>query len=205
MKFKILLLALCLNFSLPAMADSDDVLGPFPAIGTEEEIKDINQLLDYQKIRTAAQCEAAQKEADASLETFFGKLLSSSELNTAHTKLRWLTIKAGVKILAQKQKFRRARPYITHPEIKPCIELENSKSYPSGHTTLARVYARVLSVMFPDRSAQFMNRADQVALNRVIGGVHHPSDIFAGKILGDAIADDYLNLNDSLYNLLAIH
>ncbi len=202
MKVKIVALALCLSFSVPAMAGSDDVIGPFPALGSAEEIADINTLLEYQNTRTKEQCDLAQSESDAGLEVFFGKLLSPSELDRAKSKLRWLTVKTGAKILFQKQKFRRPRPYESHAEIKPCIELEGSKSYPSGHTTLARVYARVLSVMHPERSELFMKRADEAALNRVIGGVHHPSDIVAGKILGDAIADDYLDVGDNFYNLI---
>lgn len=203
MLIKLVSLTLCLSFSVPAMAF--DVIGPFPAPGSTEEINDFTTLLEYQNTRTAEQCAIAQNESDASLKVFFGKLLSASELDRAQSKLKWLTVKTGAKILIQKQKYRRPRPYESHPEIKPCIDLEGSKAYPSGHTTLARVYARVLSVMHPERSELFMRRSDEASLNRVIGGVHHPSDVVAGKILGDAIADDYLGVGDNFYNLISIN
>lgn len=204
MKLTILGLLLCLNFSHAAFAE-DDILGPFPVIGSIEEKQDFEQLLYYQKTRTAEQCAAAQAEANnAGLETFFGGkkgLLSPSEIATVKKQLKWLTVKTGAQILIYKTKFNRPRPYISRPEIKPCIELESSKSYPSGHTALARVYAKILSVVYPERSLLFIKRADEVALNRVIGGVHHPSDIVAGIKLGDAIADNYLESNDFFYQL----
>jgi acid phosphatase (class A) len=201
MKSLILSLTLLLCFSHSAMADSEKKIGPFPAVGTPAEKSDIEQMLFYQATRTPEQCASAESEANASLEAFFGGshgLLNAAELEEAHAQLRWVTVKAGAKILYYKTKYHRARPYITHPEIKPCIDLENSKSYPSGHATIARVYARLLGIMYPDRKEQFLIRADEVALNRVLGGVHHPSDVEAGKKLGDEIVDDHLNDLESL-------
>jgi acid phosphatase (class A) len=205
MKFAFLSIFILLGCSQFALAGSSNVVGPYPAIGSVEEKADIDQLLYYQKIRTPEQCAAAEAEANhSSLETFFGGkygLLTAAEMKKVNKKLKWLTVKTGAKILYYKTKYARIRPYITHPEVKPCIEPEKSKSYPSGHTTLSRVYARILSVIYPERSALFMKRADEVALNRIIGGVHHPSDIAAGKRLGDAIAEDYLESGDKFYEL----
>lgn len=205
MKFVLLSFFITLSFIPVAIADSDDVLGAFPVVGSLEEKEDIDQLLFYQKNRTSKQCEAAQAEANnAGLESFFGGkhgLLNLSEILIINKKLRKLKLKTGVKILYYKTKFSRKRPYVVHQEIKPCIDLEKSKSYPSGHTTLARMYARVLSVIFPERAFLFLKRAEEVGLNRVIGGVHHPSDIVAGMKLGDSIADDFLEEGDSYYQL----
>jgi acid phosphatase (class A) len=111
-------------------------------------------------------------------------------------KLKWITVKTGAVVYLNKSNFNRNRPYINHSEIKPCIQLEGSKAYPSGHTTIARVYARIMGAIYPERAVLFLKRSDEVAQNRVIGGVHHPSDIVAGKILGDAIAEDYLETDD---------
>ena len=200
MKLKILALSLCLSLSAPAMAGAGSAIGPFPPLGSSEEINDYNTLMNYQLTRTKKQCDLAGQEASANLEVFYGKLLTPAELVRAKSKFKWLTVKTGLIILTQKKKYDRPRPYISHTDIKPCIELEGSTAYPSGHTTLGRVYGRVLSAMYPDRSDKFMKRSDVVALNRVIGGVHHPSDIEAGKKLGDAIADDYLDSGDKFYD-----
>lgn len=204
MKFQLLALFLVLAFS---SVHAEDVLGDFPALGSPAEKQDIAQILSFQKTRTTQQCAEAELESNASMEAFFGGLkgpLSHDEVSKVQKKLKWLTAKAGIEILAYKTKFNRPRPYITHPEIKPCIDLESSKAYPSGHATIARVYARVLAVIFPERSALFLKRADEIALHRVLGGVHHPSDVAAGKLLGDALADDYLSDNDFRYTLLTL-
>lgn len=205
MKFSIFTLFVLISCSQLAIADTDDILGPFPPVGSFEEMKDIDQLLIFQNSRTEEQCRLAQAEANnASLESFFGGnhgLLSHAEIKIVNKKLIGLKLKTGIKILYYKTKFSRKRPYLVHSEIKPCIDLEKSKSYPSGHTTLARVYARVLSVIFPERGNLFFKRSEEVGMNRIIGGVHHPSDIVAGTILGDSIADDYLDEGDSFYQL----
>ena len=158
----------------------------------------------YQKTRTLQQCAAAQIEANANLTTLFGQKdgpLSPLEIKRLNSKLTWITIQSGAEIFFHKIKFGRPRPYITHSEIKPCIDLENTKSYPSGHAAISRMYARILSVIYPERALLFLKRADQSAINRLIGGVHYPSDVAAGKVLGDAMADVYLADNDIFYNL----
>lgn len=201
------LLLLSISFNACATlrpADGQAIIGPYPTIGSLEEKQDFDELLYFQDTRTQEQCEAGAQESSSSLRAFFGGKngpLSEAEVIKVQKNLKWVTIKTGVQILLNKTAFNRPRPYTNHPEIKPCIELELSKAYPSGHATLSRVYARILSVIYPERSIQFLNRADQIALNRVIGGVHHPSDIVAGKKLGDALADTYLSDDEFNINL----
>ena len=43
----------------------------------------------------------------------------------------------------------------------------------------------MLSDIVPERRAEFFAKADEIALDRVIGGVHFPTDIAAGKVFGD--------------------
>lgn len=52
---------------------------------------------------------------------------------------------------------------------------------------MAHLFALVLSDLVPDQSSSFEERAREVALDRVIGGVHHPSDIAAGQDLARQI------------------
>lgn len=197
-KMKLVSLVIFLSLFNTAYAQNDfldngDAIGPYPAIGSVEAKEEIEEMLYFQEHRTQADCDAAELQASANLETLFGGSLSDAEMKKVKKKLRLVTIKSGVEIYFTKREFKRPRPYLSHPEIKPCIELEKSTSYPSGHTTLARVYARLLAVIYPERAEVFRELGDQAALNRVIGGVHHPSDIIAGKKLGDILADDYLS------------
>lgn len=199
MKFISLMLFLSLFNTVYAQydnSDNGDVIGPYPKSGSIEAKVEIEEMLYLQEHRSQEDCSAAELQATANLETLFGGKngsLTDAELKKVKKKLRLATIKSGIEIYFSKREFKRPRPYLTHSEIKPCIELEKSTSYPSGHSAIARVYARLLSVIYPERAEVFMEEADQAALNRVIGGVHHPSDIAAGKKLGDILASDYLS------------
>lgn len=175
------------------------LLGPYPAKGSAEEAFDFATLAHYQATRTQAECDRAKIEEKANLDTFFvqvGGLLSEKEYKKMKVVLAVpfadFLVFAGI----TKQMYKRPRPYVTNPDLKPCVRLSNTWAYPSGHTAMARMYARILSKFYPDRAEQFLKRGDEVALDRVISGLHHPSDIVAGKKLGDAIADHYLDSDD---------
>jgi len=88
-----------------------------------------------------------------------------------------------------KKHWSRLRPYLTHPDLTPCIKKESSFSYPSGHSALSHYYMHILEVLLPNKKAAIDARADQIAYDRLVGGVHYPSDIRDGKLLGDEIYD----------------
>jgi acid phosphatase (class A) len=83
----------------------------------------------------------------------------------------------------------RARPPRQDSRITPFLKVPGSASYPSGHAVRATVWARVLGAMDPKDKEALRERARLVALDRVIAGVHYPTDVAAGMALGDAIAD----------------
>jgi len=168
------------------------LLGDFPKPGSIEERIEFDLLLHYQNIRTQEVCAVAAAQDEVTLENLFVKNdgpLSLDEARELEPKILAAYAEAGINILIAKKTFNRPRPYDANPAIIPCVPKEKSKAYPSGHTALVRLLAHVLSELYPERAAEFMARADQVALNRIIGGVHHPSDIESGNRLGDYLAD----------------
>ena len=180
------------NVLLISKAEIQKVVGDFPAHGSDEELLDDMILLDYQDTRTDAECKSAAAQSnDTSLKKLYGDLLTKYEASVLSVKLLRVAAIAGANTAIAKKMYNRDRPYDRNGEIKPCIEEESSKSYPSGHTTIARLFARVLSLRFPKREAAFMKRANEIAAYRVIGGVHHPSDVEAGKRLGDYLAKKF--------------
>lgn len=184
------------------------LLGPYPARGTVEEAQDLEVLLKHQENRTEEECRLASLESKASLTNFFGKhhgLLSQKELKRLKFTLLIPLARTGINISLAKRTFKRPRPYLTWSELNPCIAREKSTAYPSGHATLARVYARLLSKIYPERAEAFMNRANEAAKFRVIGGVHHPSDIEAGKKLGDRVASRILKSKEFAKMMEELH
>jgi acid phosphatase (class A) len=67
-----------------------------------------------------------------------------------------------------------------------------SFSYPSGHATRGTLLARILAELAPERREALLRVGHQIGYDRVVGGVHYPSDVLAGDRLGDAVADALL-------------
>jgi acid phosphatase (class A) len=93
---------------------------------------------------------------------------------------------------AAKTLFNRRRPPYADARLKPCIEFSDSGSYPSGHALRAALWAGLLGAIFPDKSAACQDRAAETRWARLLAGVHYPSDVEAGRILGDALAREML-------------
>lgn len=68
------------------------------------------------------------------------------------------------------------------------VDLPGDASFPSGHATTAFAAAGVVALMHPRLRAPALALAALVALSRVYLGVHHPSDVAAGALLGLALA-----------------
>lgn len=96
-----------------------------------------------------------------------------------------------------KDVWKRPRPHLYSDLVKPVVPLSKSGSYPSGHTTVGTLMGIVLPNMVPEKKAALMARAWEFGHNRIVGGIHYPTDIEAGRIAGTVIAqtiqthDDY--------------
>lgn len=162
-------------------------MGSFPAQGSRAEVNDFEILLSYQKARTRADCAVARSEVTQGFMTFFaGKYgpLTYAEGKKIYPQISKIYAPYYQNAFKAKNIFKRKRPYYSNNQIIPCIKKESSYAYPSKHATMAHAYAVVLIKLFPTRAAAIKKRAEDIGLNRVIGGVHHPSDIVAGKKLG---------------------
>ncbi|MDR3425564.1 MAG: phosphatase PAP2 family protein [Alphaproteobacteria bacterium] len=85
---------------------------------------------------------------------------------------------------ADKKFWRTRRPYLSDPRVKLYVDpIDDSPSYPSGHTTASRVLAEVLGMLAPDQRAALRARAEDIARRRVEAGVHYPVDLEAGRTL----------------------
>ena len=183
------------KFSVLTPKKVKNLLGNYPAKGSVEERLEIDLLLHYQNTRTMEDCQLAAAQDEVTLENLFVKNdgpLSAEEAKEIEPKILAAYVEAGVNIYIAKKTFDRPRPYEANPAIIPCVPKEKSRAYPSGHTTLARILANVLGELYPERAEDFKHRADQIAMNRIIGGVHHPSDITAGNKLADYLSDKVL-------------
>jgi acid phosphatase (class A) len=91
-----------------------------------------------------------------------------------------------------KRLWQRPRPFAHDPRVTPCVGQPDTASYPSGHAILAQTWAGLLIELYPDRKDQLLARAQQVADDRVLAGLHYPSDIAAGATLGRTLVEKLL-------------
>ncbi len=82
--------------------------------------------------------------------------------------------------------YKRPRPYATDPSLANG-KLEKSFSYPSGHSTESMVLALVLADLFPDKHDAIIAEARSIGWHRVQIARHYPTDIYAGRVLAQAI------------------
>lgn len=86
----------------------------------------------------------------------------------------------------------RDRPWLDVPGLIPLIEEPDPCSFPSGHTTAAfaaaMIFWRALPETWVGTKALMMCMAFLMALSRLYVGVHYPTDVLAGALVGSSCA-----------------
>ncbi|WP_082567410.1 phosphatase PAP2 family protein [Pelomonas sp. Root1217] len=87
-----------------------------------------------------------------------------------------------------KRSTRRQRPFERCDSIRACLKVPDAFSFPSGHTLHAFAFALPLSAFYPALAPLLWSFAALVGLARVALGLHFPSDVLVGALLGSATA-----------------
>jgi acid phosphatase (class A) len=165
---------------------------PAPQPGSDADKADFAALRDWQAKRTSQQCAQAKAQAEATYDEFFGDIspFPSPLPDAVKEFVKTIYVEDDAIIGPIKSMYKRPRPFRRDAALDPCLGRIDGLAYPSGHSTQAHMVALILSDLVPQRRDEFMARADAAALNRVIGGVHHPSDIAAGAKLAKFMYDE---------------
>ncbi|WP_045858435.1 phosphatase PAP2 family protein [Teredinibacter purpureus] len=86
-----------------------------------------------------------------------------------------------------KSSFRRNRPAVAIPGYKSEVVPSDQFSFPSGHTSAAFLVACALVGAYPALGWLLYPWAVSVGAARVMLGVHFPTDVMAGALLGHTI------------------
>lgn len=160
--------------------------GTPPAPGSRQEDGDLAILLWLQRFRTPEMVAATWLLLDRNLSAFSGAVGAELGGNTPVLKAGLESFMAPVSAAygVIKRQQARVRPYLAHPELRPCLPPEATGSFPSGHAVWFRATAELLANLLPERRERLEFMGRQGGANRVLCGVHYPSDVEAGQRFG---------------------
>jgi diacylglycerol kinase family enzyme/membrane-associated phospholipid phosphatase len=100
-----------------------------------------------------------------------------------------IAISSPISNLAGKFLTRRPRPLLDDvPLLRQLPSAPTSTSFPSGHSSSAFAFATGAAMEIPYLGAPLGALATAVAYSRIHVGVHYPTDVLTGAMLGSAIA-----------------
>ena len=88
----------------------------------------------------------------------------------------------------------RPRPFQTCAGIRECARSLDEFSFPSGHTLHSVACSIILTAYYPMFALFVWPFTVLVAVSRVILGLHYPSDVIVGALIGAAVAIASFNL-----------
>lgn len=78
----------------------------------------------------------------------------------------------------------RPRPFASSPHIRGETQPLDEFSFPSGHTLHSTCFTIIAVYHFPELAWVLMPFAALVAISRVVLGLHYPSDVLVGLLIG---------------------
>lgn len=199
---QILLLALCLaapvfaeeKYLATGHLDGIALLPAPPTLSSAEQIADLNSARAIFKSRTPTDEANAFESAKLSLFHFapaIGSFFQPGKF--PKMELFYQNFKPEIKAAIDEPKnhWKRQRPYQVDTNLwlgKP----EPSFGYPSGHSSVGTVQSLFLAELFPEKRDAILQIGRSIGWDRVIIGKHFPTDIYAGRVLGQAIFRELL-------------
>jgi undecaprenyl-diphosphatase len=93
-----------------------------------------------------------------------------------------------------KQRTVRERPFVSHDTIVCAIAPLDRYSFPSGHTLHSVSFTLIVSHYFPVYTECLVILTVLIALSRITLGLHYPTDVAAGALLGGFLATGMIHV-----------
>ena len=172
-----------------------DLANLLPNFPPDRSFEQVAELAELHKIEAARQPEdvAAAKADDGEEDIFVfkpvvGAWFSADKLPVLAQLDAHLRNDVSVAAGPLKDQFARSRPYQTDNTLHPVCGLTGKPdSYPSGHALTGYLDALALAEMMPKKRIEIMAWADHYAHNRLVCGVHYPTDVEAGRSVAYAL------------------
>jgi acid phosphatase (class A) len=169
--------------------DASEILTPPPLPGSAEQAADLEEVRAVYHAASSNEIAAAYEEKHFTVFNYadaVGEFFQSNNLPKTTLFFRKVQLDAETVTDLGKDYFKRPRPYTTDPSLANG-KLEKSFSYPSGHSTESMVLALVLADLLPDKHDAILAHARQIGWHRIQIARHYPTDIYAGRVLAQAI------------------
>ncbi|HEU4621904.1 MAG TPA: phosphatase PAP2 family protein [Burkholderiaceae bacterium] len=154
-----------------------------------------NRAAERKRIHSA--CRVASRLGDGML--WYSMLFVLPWFGMAGRDCAWQMGIAGLVNLAVyyvvKRTMGRPRPYEACDDIQLCGRVLDRFSFPSGHALHATTFTLVLAAHFPHVAIVLAPLAALIALSRIVLGLHYPSDVLAGVVVGTASAAAVITIN----------
>jgi acid phosphatase (class A) len=183
------------DYLAPGQVDLTILLPPPPAPDSAAEKRDEQTILDAQRHRTPAEVARAKAEGEVSVFNFanvFDPNFTKGKLPKLAAFFARVRKAASASVSPAKNYWHRPRPFEINARIHPVAELKDgllnddkrtyNPAYPGGHATFGATCAIILSNMVPEKRAELFARGWEIGDDRIIGGVHYPTDSEAGRI-----------------------
>jgi acid phosphatase (class A) len=169
------------------------ILMPPPKPDSALTKAELQELLRLQEERTSKQVEHVKGDDHRTVERFLGGMgINVNQLSSSAIRF-FDCIGAAVEksVRDAKTVFMRKRPYRLHENKLHTLKKlsdRDSTSYPSGHATYGTVVGLVLVEMLPEKKEEIYKRIEDYGYSRMISGAHFRSDVYAGNVMGAAVA-----------------
>ena len=188
--------------------DPVSLLPPPPLPHGPEDVADRDSAFRVYSTRTPEEAARAKREHRISLATFaaaIGPAYSAGAYPKLEALCKDVELECRGVADVGKAKWKRLRPAVADPvRFTDPSDPETSFSYPSSHATRATGLALVLAEIFPARRAEILQKGRDIGWVRVEAGSHTPLDIYAGRVLGQALAQAFLRDPEFQSDLAAV-
>jgi acid phosphatase (class A) len=193
-----------LNYLAPDKPQALVLLAPPPLPDSAEQAADLAEVEAVDHAASSDEKAAAMSEKKFNIFNFtpaVGDFFQSDNLPKTKAFFHRVQADAESVVDGAKDFYKRPRPYVIDPSLA-AGKLETSYSYPSGHSTETMTLGLVLAEVFPDKQDAIVAHARLMGWHRVEIGRHYATDIYAGRVLAQAIVRE-MNANPDFQRDLA--
>jgi acid phosphatase (class A) len=176
----------------PSRLDWAVILPQGPQQGSLGDRYDMEVVRSYQTLKDSPRWIQARGDASTNMMAIYGPIIGPDFTPEARPEVVALLAYAARKLseasTEAKSTFPRPRPFLADPNLQICTDSPPAGSgFPSGHAGWGWLSAQILARVEPHQAQALLARGRDYGTSRVVCAVHYPSDVEAGRLMGDGV------------------